>query len=242
MRLAVISDIHANLEALRAVLADLQGQATDAVFCLGDNLGYGPEPEAVVDLVRGLDIPTVMGNHELGLVDPAGLAWFNASSRRSLEITRGLVSPATLDYCRGLPLSRSAHGRRLVHGLPPDNPNRYLFEARDRDLAEIMARLPEPVCCVGHTHELGLVILDQAGRLQRRDLPIGPTPLPPGCRVLVNAGSVGQPRDGDNRAKYVIHDDEAGVLEVRAVVYDIAKTVKAILDLGLPEFNATRLW
>ena len=242
MRLAVISDIHANLEALRAVLADLQGQAPDLVYSLGDNLGYGPEPEAVVDLVRAHGIPSVLGNHELGLVDEGGLAWFNPSSRRSLEITRRLVSPATLEYCRGLPASLAAHGRRFVHGLPPDSPTRYLFEARDRELARIMAGLPEPVCFVGHTHELGLVILDPAGQVQARRLPIGRTILPPERRALVNAGSVGQPRDGDNRAKYLIHDDADNSLEVRAVTYDIAKTVKAILDLGLPEFNATRLW
>lgn len=242
MRLAVISDIHANLEALRAVMADLRQQAPDLVYCLGDNLGYGPEPEAVVGLLRAQDIPSVMGNHELGLVDPDGLAWFNPSSRRSLEITRQLVSPATLDYCRALPFSLAAHGRRFVHGLPPDSPTRYLFEARDRELAGIMAQLPETICFVGHTHELGLVILEPDGQARQRELPIGRTLLPPGRRVLVNAGSVGQPRDGDNRAKYLLHDDQESSVEVRAVAYDIAKTVRGILARGLPEFNASRLW
>lgn len=242
MRLAVISDIHANLEAFRAVLADLREQAPDLVYCLGDNLGYGPEPEAVVKLLRAQEIPSVLGNHELGLVDDQGLAWFNASSRRSLEITRQMVSPATLDYCRTLPRSLAAHGRRFVHGLPPDSPTRYLFEVQDRELAKIMAELPEPICFVGHTHELGLVILEPGGQALPRELPIGRTSLPPGRRVLVNAGSVGQPRDGDNRAKYLIHDDQEGSLEVRAVAYDIAKTVRGILERGFPEFNASRLW
>lgn len=242
MRLAVISDIHANLEAFRAVLADLREQAPDLVYCLGDNLGYGPEPEAVVELLRAQGIPSVMGNHELGLVDPDVLARFNPSARRSLEITRALISQATLDYCRDLPLFLSAHGRRFVHGLPPESPIRYLFEVRGRELAAIMQKLPEPVCFVGHTHELSLVVLDPDGQARSRELPIGLTILPPGRRVLVNAGSVGQPRDGDNRAKYLVHDDEEGSVEVRAVAYDIAKTVRAILERGFPDFNASRLW
>lgn len=242
MRMAVISDIHANLEAFRAVLADLREQAPDLVYCLGDNLGYGPEPEAVVELLRAQGIPSVMGNHELGLVEPDGLARFNPSARRSLEITRELISQATLDYCRGLPRFLSAHGRRFVHGLPPDSPIRYLFEVRGRELAAIMRQLPEPVCFVGHTHELGLVVLGADGQAHAQDLPIGRTMLPPGRRVLVNAGSVGQPRDGDNRAKYLVHDDEEGSIEVRAVAYDIAKTVRGIMERGFPEFNAARLW
>lgn len=242
MRIAVLSDIHGNLEALRSVLADLDRRGPEAVYCLGDNLGYGPEPEAVVDLLRSRGVPSVLGNHELGVIDSQYRSWFNQTTRRSLEITAGLIGPETLAYCRGLPASLTAHGCRFVHGLPPENITAYLWEAEDRDLARVMAALPERISFVGHTHMLELVSLAADGSLARRRLDGQTTHLDPALRHLVNAGSVGQPRDGDNRAKYVIYDDQTHELMVRRIAYDIARTAQAILARGFPEFNAARLW
>ncbi len=241
MRLAIISDIHGNLEALRAVLADLGGQAVDQVGCLGDSIGYGPEPEAVVDILRRRGIPSVMGNHELGLADPSSLAWFNPSARQSLLRTAELLSPETMEYNKGLPRSLVLGGCRLVHGCPPESVTRYLFELSRAALISAMNAVDEPICFVGHTHTLALVSLRDK-RLDIRDLGRERVVLGREARHLVNAGSVGQPRDGDNNAKYVIWDDQERLLEVRFVPYDIAATVRGILERGLPEFNAERLW
>ena len=241
MRLAVISDVHGNLEALRSVLADIDRSKADATVCLGDNVGYGPEPEAVVELVRQRNIPCVMGNHELGVVDADYLGWFNATARRSLEINRRLLSPATVDFLGTLPATLVQAGCLCVHGCPPASITTYLFEVRQTELLQLLPTLEQRICFVGHTHDLELVDFDgrvvSIERLQR-----GLLQLQQRHRYIVNVGSVGQPRDGNNNAKYVIWDSGLDQLEVRFVAYDISATVRKILQLGLPAINAKRLW
>lgn len=241
MRLAILSDIHGNLEAFQAVLADLEGQGADELLGLGDLVGYGPDPEDVVRLARQMGVRSVMGNHELGLSDPACLAWFNPQARHSLELTRAMLSDESLAYLADLPRWRAAHGCRLVHGFPPDSPTTYLFEADEARVAQVMEELPERICFVGHTHELGLMSVRQ-GRVRVRPLRQGEVMLEHEGRHLVNAGSVGQPRDGDNRAKYLLYEPDTGRLELRRVAYDIAAVAAKITARGLPEANARRLW
>jgi predicted phosphodiesterase len=241
MRLAVISDIHGNLEALQEVLADVDRCRADAVVCLGDSVGYGPAPEEVVSLIRGREIPCVVGNHKLGLLDCAFLDWFNPPTRRSLVLTRRLISGETLEYMRRLPPALSLEGALCVHGCPPDSATRYLFEVSERRLGDLLSTMGEEICFVGHTHQLEIVAWD--GRRVTRKRPAeGLHALWPARRVIVNVGSVGQPRDGSNRAKYVIWDRQERSLDVRFVPYDIAVTAGKILEMGFPEFNASRLW
>lgn len=241
MRLAVLSDIHGNLEAFTAVLADVGQAGADRTALLGDIVGYGPDPEACVELARELGLDSVMGNHELGLSKRAELAWFNPSARQSLEQTMGLLSPASLEWLAGLPVFMVVDACRLVHGAPPDSPRTYYFELDHREILRRMGLINEPLCLVGHSHELAMAHLPASGGLERLPLRAGVQTLQAGDRYLINAGAVGQPRDGDNRAKYVIVDRKAGLLEVRCVPYDVGATVEKIRRLGLPEFNATRL-
>jgi predicted phosphodiesterase len=239
-RLAVLSDPHGNLEALTSVLADMDAQAADAAVCLGDAIGYGPEPEAVVALLRARNIPLVMGNHEHGIADTAQLCRFNPQARQALERTACLLLPDTVTFLAGLPHFLSRFGARFVHGCPPDRVNTYLFGVKDVALPALFERFPERICFVGHTHELALVSFD--GTTARRgDLPES-LRLTPGLRYIVNVGAVGQPRDGDNRAKYVLWEPVAGTLTVRRVAYDIQKTVDRMQELGLPQVYADRLW
>jgi diadenosine tetraphosphatase ApaH/serine/threonine PP2A family protein phosphatase len=240
MRIAVISDVHANLAALEAVLADMDGRA-DEVFSLGDNIGYGPDPEAVLRVLEARGIPSVMGNHELGLVRGDVLARFNPSARRSLEITRDHLSTESLKALADLPGFITREGCRFVHGAPPDSCQRYLFELSDTQLRSCFEAMNETVCFVGHTHDLEMVF-PRGDRIHREGLPRGTVSLPDECRAIFNIGSVGQPRDGDNRAKYVVYDTGERTLEVRFVDYDIGATVERILKLGMPEINAHRLW
>lgn len=241
MRIAVLSDIHGNLEALEQVLADLDRQRSDSVICLGDNVGYGPDPEEVVKLIRGRRIPCVMGNHELGVIDAESLAWFNPSARKSLLITRELLSSQSLDYIRDLKPCLVHEEGLFVHGCPPDSITRYLFEVSDRSLAKLFHRMAQDICFVGHTHALELVSFDGA-KVGRRDLGEGVVPLREGCRYIVNIGSVGQPRDGNNNAKYVIWDRSENSIETRFLPYDIPWTAQKIRRLGFPEINASRLF
>lgn len=241
MRLAVISDIHGNHEAFKQVLLDTEQAGVEAIVCLGDNIGYGPEPEAVVARMRELAIPCVMGNHELAVAEPSTLDWFNDLARRSILLTAELLSEESLEYCRTLPTSLVVEQCACVHGCPPDSVLTYILEPSDRELIRRMKQMPQDICFVGHTHLLEIIRLDDRG-LQRAPLFQSRIHLPEGPKYLINAGSVGQPRDGNNNAKYLIWDDDARLLEVRFVPYDIAATVNKILDLGWPPFHARRLW
>jgi predicted phosphodiesterase len=241
MRLAVISDIHGNLEAFREVLADIDRSRMDKILCLGDNVGYGPEPEAVVQLLRERHIVSVKGNHELGVTDPDYFHWFNSLAQTSLRVTRSLLSEAALACLADLPPYLILGECLAVHGCPPDSTTRYLFELADEELLVLLKDLPQRLSFVGHTHDLELVSYDGL-ELNRRGLGAGVVALHPEHHFLVNVGSVGQPRDGNNNAKYVIWDDTEQTLEVRFVPYNIAKTAERIVELGFPAFYATRLW
>jgi diadenosine tetraphosphatase ApaH/serine/threonine PP2A family protein phosphatase len=240
VRLAVLSDIHGNLEAFNAVLADAARQRIDAWMSLGDNVGYGPDSEAVVRLLRGRAIPSVAGNHELAVRNPRLRRWFNPTARRSVEMTLDALSAETLADIAELPNLRVRWGLRFVHGFPPRSPTLYLFQMSMRGYRRGFRLAPEALIFVGHTHELGLVSWDGES-LAFDGLPAGVTTLPADRRYIVNAGSVGQPRDGDSRAKYVIWDDGDRRLEVRFVPYDVMAAVEKIRAAGLPEVNARRL-
>lgn len=240
MRIAVLSDIHANMDAFEQVLADLDRSAVDATYCLGDSIGYGPEPERVVQALRRRGIPSVMGNHELAAFDPGFLSWFNPAARQSLVKTFALLSREALAYVQALPRHISAHGCRFVHGFPPDSPSLYLFQVEGRRQREILDALPEQIFFVGHTHLLGILACDGSA-MTAIDFRIGPNPLAPSLKYLINIGAVGQPRDGDPRAKYVIWDSASRELDVRCVAYEAHRTAAKIRAAGLPEVHARRL-
>lgn len=241
MRLAVLSDIHGNLDALRAVLEDVDALGIRAVLNLGDVIGYGPDPEECVALVRERDIPTVCGNHEHAMLRPAHKRWFNASAREAVEITESLISPQTRAWCGSLPRALSVAGCRFVHGYPPENMHLYLFNVADERLGASLAALEEDVCFVGHTHDLERVRWDGAA-VEREVLAPGLTTLDPGCRYMLNVGSVGQPRDDfDKSAKYAIWDTERCAVGMRFVPYDARATARKIIEAGLPETYAERL-
>ncbi|ROQ90955.1 metallophosphoesterase family protein [Desulfosoma caldarium] len=241
MNIAVLSDIHGNLEAFEAVLRDLEDTRPDRVVCLGDAVGYGPDPEAVVRRLQSLRIPCVMGNHEWALMNPDYLEWFNPSARQSLELTRELLSPQGFRTVTAWPTTLHVEGALCVHGCPPQSVTRYLFEVVVEELPHLFSLYENPLCFVGHTHQLLWVRWDgNQGRIHR--FRSDALHLQPSARYIVNVGSVGQPRDGDNRAKYVIWNTESSTIVVRRVAYDIAKTVQKILALGFPRINADRLW
>ncbi|EHJ47709.1 metallophosphoesterase [Solidesulfovibrio carbinoliphilus subsp. oakridgensis] len=240
MLLAVIADIHANLEAFEAVLAAIDRERPAAVVNLGDAVGYGPDPEAVLRLLAERGIPSVRGNHEWAVADPARESRFNPQAREALARTRELLPPELVARIAAFPTSLSLYGCRFVHGLPPNDTGTYLFEAGEVTLRRAFARTAERVSFVGHTHMLEAASL--AGRdVERYELALGDNPLDPLRRHIVNVGSVGQPRDGDNRAKYGLYDDVAHVLAIRAVPYDIEAVARKILARGLPPRYADRL-
>ena len=241
MRFAVLSDIHANLPALEAVFAELDYQEVDKVLHLGDVVGYGPDPEACARLLRERGVASVLGNHDYAMIRPTAKAWFNASSRKAVDITDGLVSDETRDWLRTLPSSICFDTFRFVHGVPRDNAFLYLFALDDERLARAFAAMQERICFVGHTHMLELVTEVPKG-IRRQPLAMGVTELDPGKRYIINIGSVGQPRDDvDNRAKFAIFDTEDWSLDMRGAEYDYKPVAKRIRELGIPDTYAARL-
>lgn len=241
MKLAVLSDIHGNLEAFKQVLKDIDQSPVDAVICLGDNIGYGPDPEPVVQLIRERNIASVMGNHELAVADRDYLNWFNPLARKSLEKTIDMLSPPSINFLAGLPTSQVLYDCRFVHGFPPDSATTYLFQVSDRRLGPVFEQMKEKICFAGHTHELELIEYD-GQNVTRSALAKGMTCLDKHRKYILNIGSVGQPRDGDNRAKYVIWNALAYCVEVRFIRYDAASVADKIIAAGLPKAHASRLY
>ena len=237
MRYAILSDIHGNLEALQAVLADC-ADAVDAVVCLGDTVGYGPDPLPCVELVAQAAEATVAGNHEHAVAGRMGLEWFNRYARAAAEWTRERLDEDHRAYLGALPLVREVAGATLVHASPAQ-PDEWEYLVTAADGFHAFAHFATRWCFVGHSHVPGAWSLGSSG----------PEHLPHATRVeaergrryLVNVGSVGQPRDRDPRAAYAVWDVDAGHVEIRRVAYDHVATRRKIVEAGLPRFLADRL-
>ncbi len=241
MKIAVLSDIHGNLEALEAVWADLAPRQPEVVVCLGDLVGYGPDPEGVVKFVRERGWSAIQGNHEAALIDPLMREWMNFQARENHIATEALMSAESLDFCRSLPRTLELEGALFVHGCPPDSVVDYLYRMADSEITRIVSNQPQRLFFVGHTHELALVVL-VANQVLRERLSFGEEhmlSLPE--RHIVNAGSVGQPRSGDSRAVYLLWDTEKMSIEPRAVNYDVRITAAKIIARGFPRAYADRL-
>ncbi|SOB58628.1 Metallophosphoesterase [Pseudodesulfovibrio profundus] len=240
-KIAIISDPHANLEALIRVLDDIEDHSVDEIICTGDLIGYGPQPQECCDLAREREITVLQGNHEQGLINIYHLQGFNQPAKDALRKTRAMISDETYTWLVSHPKSLVRYGCRFVHGLPPDSVTEYLWK-HEHSLEQVFPTYPEQVCFVGHTHDLMRFTYGKGVCSERLPLPEGELQLDPTLRHLVNVGAVGQPRDGNNAAKYVLFDTETLKLTVRFIQYDIQKTVDRILACGLHRGFADRLW
>ena len=245
--IALISDIHSNTEALQAVFDDMAAFDIEGVFCLGDVIGYGPEPRETLELVRERSRFVLLGNHEEGLLDAPDD--FNIRARRALEWTRDqLNSPdhpkeanhGLWDFIDTFAREHFEDDLMFVHASPRNPIREYVLpeDALDRrKMAALYGAVRGRACFGGHTHVPG--VFAEGSLFQHQSEFDGPTPLP-GGKTIVNIGSVGQPRDGDNRASYVILDGDA--LIFRRVPYDIESTMRKIRSHPeLDDFLAARL-
>jgi diadenosine tetraphosphatase ApaH/serine/threonine PP2A family protein phosphatase len=237
VRYAVLSDVHGNLEALQAVLADAVPR-TDAVLCLGDLVGYGADPVACVEIVAGRAQTITCGNHEHGVAGLLNLDWFNSYARAAAEWTRERLDDDHRTYLAGLPLVAEVGDATLVHASP-DRPDEWDYLVTAQDGFDAFSAFATRLCFVGHSHLTGAWSLGSAGP-EHMPGPID-LALEPGRRYIVNVGSVGQPRDRDPRAAYAIWDSEQGTVVSRRVAYDVATAAQKIRRGGLPRFLADRL-
>ncbi len=240
MRLAILSDIHGNIEAFKEVLRDVTAQNVQGCYFLGDAISYGPEPDRVLRLLQRLNIPCVLGNHELALIHSYARNYFNFTTRHHFAQAEKLISLKSKKFISTWPAWRKEQGMILVHGCPPDSATRYLFELDQEQLFRVFSAMDFPVAFVGHTHELEIIEQFDHGIMHKK-LTQG-IHLVQGDKALINVGSVGQPRDGDNRAKYIIWEPEKKSIEVCFVDYDILKSAAGILNRGFSKIYAQRLW
>jgi predicted phosphodiesterase len=240
MRYAILTDIHANLEALQAVLARIATLGADMVVCLGDLVGYNADPNACVEIMRREGIACVLGNHDAaacGLAEPDN---FNPAAREAILWTRNVLAPEHGIYLRELPRYLLIDNIVLCHGSINDT-NRYILDDSDvRDNFSMLEKLPgkAKTCYFGHTHIPAAYSLD--GPVITRVL-IDEIRLSRDRKYLINPGAVGQPRDGDPRAAFLTYDAKARNVTFHRTEYDVAACQTKIIREGLPARLAQRL-
>jgi diadenosine tetraphosphatase ApaH/serine/threonine PP2A family protein phosphatase len=237
VRYAILSDIHANLEALHAVLADARGRV-DGLLCLGDVVGYGADPVACVDLVGERADVVVGGNHEWAVGGRLDLGWFNRHARAAAEWTRDRMDVDHQAWLAARPLTAEVADATLVHASPA-HPDEWDYLVAPEDGWDAFPAFATRLCFVGHSHRPAVWSLGSSGP-DWEPRPADVT-FETGRRYIVNVGSVGQPRDRDPRAAYALWDVDAGTVSIRRVSYDIATARLKIETAGLPRFLSDRL-
>ncbi len=240
MRYAILADIHANLTAFMAVLEDIEFQGgVEKIWCLGDVVGYGPDPHECIELLRETDHVCVAGNHDWAAIGKVDTSDFNPDAAAACHWTAKQLSPADAEYLENLPLVIEDSDFTLVHGSPREPIWEYLITI---DIAkENFAYFKSQFCLAGHSHVPVVFSYDDSGVCSASrfspnvELVLGKN------RLIINPGGVGQPRDGDPQASYAIYDSETRLIKLYRVPYDIRATQDRMIKYGLPLRLATRL-
>ena len=232
---ALFSDIHGNLEALKAIVDDARAQGITNFACLGDLVGYGPDPSGCVAMVQEIGCACVKGNHDDDASNDRDLWNLSDNARESLLWTREHLSESQKTWLRELPYQRRLGRNMLVHSTL-EEPSNWHYVRNKFDAEMALSKQKVPVCFFGHTH---VPVCYQSNNQGTKKISDSEISLAKDMRYLVNVGSVGQPRDGDPKACYVIFDSTANTLSYRRVDYNIGEVVRGIADAGLsPDLGA----
>jgi predicted phosphodiesterase len=239
MRVAVLSDVHANLPALEAVLSAIEAEGIDELWCLGDVVGYGADPDACAQLIEQRTSICLAGNHDLVVAGRIDIDTFAAAAAEAARWTRATISDATQEFLVELEPQAERAGFGLYHASPRDPVWEYVLSFEQAEAS--LEQAPQRLSLIGHSHVAcffndlgGRVTGEQAGADQSFDTSEG--------SWLLNPGSVGQPRDGDPRAAFLVLDSDDGEALYRRVEYPIEQAATAIIDAGLPRQLADRLY
>lgn len=237
-RTAVISDIHSNWQALQAVWARIHELECDEIFCLGDIVGYGARPIDCLEHLRRAEVTCIQGNHDALVADGSLKLQFNTYSLAAVEHNRSQLSPEQLEYLNTLPTRLEPEPRVILSHGSPDDRDRYLLYFKDfQKTTALLFREGGPgLCFFGHTHHSLAFDGDKLFPKTQARVPINLQEM-----MLLNPGSVGQPRDGDPRASFLYWDKEEETINFERVEYDVDRTRQEILAAGLPERLASRL-
>lgn len=223
MLIAFISDIHSNFEAFQTVLSKIEELNVDEIFCCGDIVGYGPEPSECIRIIRDMKIPCTLGNHDLNSVNLEKIAWFNPISAEALVWTNEQLDDEEKEYLSNLPktIKQTVDGKQLliVHGSPKNPIYEYVYEENVNE--KFVNGFDYDIIALGHTHVPFIKHVEN--------------------KLIINAGSVGQPRDGNSSACFIIINTEKFNAKIFRVDYDIKSVANKIVKSGLPEFLALRL-
>lgn len=239
MRYGIIADIHSNLEAFTAVLEDLNKQGkVEEIWCLGDVVGYGPDPHQCIELLQQCNHVCVAGNHDLGAIGGISTTEFNPDAAAACRWTADRLTPGDKYYLENLPLTMEKDSFTLVHGSPREPIWEYVISTGIASVNFNFFR--SPYCLVGHSH-IPVVFMEEDGSPSSHSLvpnvglALGET------RLIINPGGVGQPRDGDPRASYAIYDSDTKMFRLYRVPYDVRTTQDKMMQRGLPVRLAVRL-
>jgi diadenosine tetraphosphatase ApaH/serine/threonine PP2A family protein phosphatase len=236
-RYAVLSDVHSNIEALDAALA--LTRPDDKVLCLGDIVGYGPNPNECVAKIRELATAVVLGNHDVAAIDNFGLNYFNPAAREAMRWTQRVISAASKEWLNSLGYEFRMPEFLLVHGAPK---NYFEYILDKAGAARAFAATDAPIVFIGHTHIAEYYGLEPDGTISHKHFQQGgQVVLEPGTRYIVNVGSVGQPRDLNPRSSFGLYDSDKRTVDIVRFDYPIAKVQEKIASAHLPEALARRL-
>lgn len=236
MKYAILGDVHANMEALRAVLEDAEKQGVTHYACTGDVVGYNADPKFCLQMIRSLKCKVVQGNHDYYAGCNESMELFTTRARKSIYWTRKQLSPFERKYLRQLPMILDVENFTIVHSSL-SNPHRWSYIFRNKAAEANFRNQFNPVCFYGHTH---VPLAFTKGKTTQKDF-YKTLHIQPGLQYLINVGSVGQPRDSNPKSAYAIYDLDEQTVTMRRVEYAIEETQKKIRAAGLPFRNALRL-
>ncbi len=237
MRYAIISDVHANLEALKAVSEKLREEDFDSLLFLGDSIGYGPNPNECIEALREEATVLIAGNHDWASIGLTDIAYFNSHARTAIEWTTGVLSDENRAFLKKLPIAKSLkHNNIYIAHSTPKEPEQWHYLLTSRDAYINFQFFTERICLIGHSHQPFIVEQNPEGEVSVYEDSVH---FKEGYRYIVNAGSVGQPRDGNPQASYaLLHEN---FIEIKRVSYDIVLTQKKMRGAGLPSALINRL-
>lgn len=240
MRIAILSDVHGNLEALEAVLEHISGESVDRVVCLGDLVGYGADPNPCCDRIPEVAEEVVAGNHDHASVGLTDMSDFHPAAREAAQWTDEILSGSHRRYLESLPFTMIlAEGEATLVHATPSRPEAWQYLYDPLEAAQEFEAFTTQCCFVGHTHYPIAFVQNPSGEVA--GVPLDRMRVQDSYRYIINVGSVGQPRDGDPRAAYAVYDYEAGTLDLYRVDYDVETAREKILKAGLPPVLAERL-
>lgn len=241
MKIAILSDIHSNLEALEAVFKDLQNENIDAIYCTGDLVGYAANPNEVIRLLRLKKVKCVMGNHDYACLDEEMEYRMTKNARVTIAYTCQVLKLENFNFLKALPSHINENGVYFTHGVPPNSIDRYISLQSKHAIINAFAGFKEQVAFVGHTHHFEFYELIENSKIERPTFESNLFELKPTSRYIISAGSIGQPRDDNREAGYLIFDTITLLLTRRTIQYNIELTIEKISAARLPLENGLRL-